>query len=51
MDTKEKITGYNITLAIGGVSHSADTFVVGSTVALRINNRGKMPAHRQAENR
>lgn len=46
-----KITAGNSGLAIGGVSYSADTFVVGSTVVLRINFCGKMPAHRQAANR
>lgn len=41
----------NSGLAIGGVSYSADTFVLSSTVGLRINFCGKMPAHRQAAKR
>jgi len=51
MDILTRITAANSGFAIGGVSYSADTFVVGSTVVLRINICGKMPAHRKAANR
>lgn len=49
--TTERTTTANSGFAIGGVSYSADTFVVGSTVVLRINICGKMPAHRKAAKR
>lgn len=44
-------TGYNSTFAIGGVSCSADIFVVAESVMLRINISGKNPAHRKSEKR
>lgn len=46
-----KSTVPNSGFAIGGVSYSADTFVVSSTIVLRINFCGKMPAHRKAAKR
>jgi hypothetical protein len=42
---KDKRAAANSTLAIGGVSCSADSFV------LRINICGKKPAHRKSANR
>jgi hypothetical protein len=41
----------NSTFAIGGVSCSADTFVVAESFVIRINNSGKNPAHRKSANR
>jgi hypothetical protein len=41
-------TAYNSGLAKEAVSYSADTFVVNSTVELRITFCSKMPANRQA---
>ncbi len=41
----------NSTFAIGGVSCSADTFVVNQSFVLRIKFSGKNPAHRKARNR
>jgi hypothetical protein len=42
---------YNSTFAIGGVSCSADSFVVTQRSVLRINISGKKTAQRQAANR
>ena len=42
---------YNSTFAIGGVSCSADSFVVAESFVLRINICGKNPAHRKSANR
>ena len=42
---------HNSTLAIGGVSCSADTFVVKESSVLRINFCGKNPAHRKSAKR
>ncbi|MDP1727389.1 MAG: hypothetical protein Q8M15_11450 [Bacteroidota bacterium] len=39
---------YNSTFAIGGVSCSADSFVVTESSVLRINICGKKPAHRKS---
>jgi hypothetical protein len=50
MNTKEN-TAANSGLAKGGVSYSADTFVVISNALLRTSICGKMPALRQAANR
>lgn len=36
---------YNSTFVIGGVSFSADSFVVAESSVLRINICGKKPAH------
>jgi len=38
----------NSTFAIGGVSCSADSFVVAESFVLRINICGKKPAHRKS---
>ena len=42
---------HNSTFAIGGVTCSADSLVVGESFVLRINIRGKNPAHRKSANR
>jgi len=44
-------TTANSTFAIGGVSCSADSFVVAESSVLRINISGKNPAHRKSANR
>ncbi len=44
-------TGANSTFAIGGVSCSADSFVVAESSVLRINISGKNPAHRKSAKR
>jgi hypothetical protein len=49
--TKERRTGANSTFAIGGVSCSADSFVVTESSVLRINICAKKPAHRKSANR
>ncbi|MFD2162479.1 hypothetical protein ACFSJU_08740 [Paradesertivirga mongoliensis] len=41
----------NSTFAIGGVSCSADTFVVAESFVLRIKFSGKNPAHRKSAKR
>ncbi len=41
----------NSTFAIGGVSCSADTFVVAESFVLRMNISGKNPAHRKSAKR
>ena len=41
----------NSTFAIGGVSCSADSFVVAESFVLRINFGGKNPAHRKSAKR
>jgi len=41
----------NSTFAIGGVSCSADSFVVAESFVLRINFSGKKPAHRKSAKR
>jgi hypothetical protein len=41
----------NSTFAIGGVSYSADSFVVAECFVLRINISGKKPAHRKSAKR
>jgi hypothetical protein len=41
----------NSTFAIGGVSCSADGFVVAESSVLRINICAKNPAHRKSANR
>jgi len=50
MTTVESTTG-NSTFAIGGVSCSADTFVVAESFVLRIKFSGKNPAHRKSAKR
>ncbi len=44
-------TAANSTFAIGGVSCSADTFVVTESPFLRINICAKKPAHRKSAKR
>ncbi len=51
MWTTEKITTPNSTFAIGGVSCSADSFVVAVSSVLRINICGEKPAHRKSAKR
>ncbi|MBL0294142.1 MAG: hypothetical protein IPQ04_07710 [Saprospiraceae bacterium] len=46
-----EITAYNSTFAIGGVSCSADSFVVAESFVLRINICGEKPAHRKSAKR
>jgi hypothetical protein len=41
----------NSTFALGGVSCSADSFVVAESSVLRINISGKNPAHRKSAKR
>lgn len=50
MNTERKTTA-NSTFAIGGVSCSADSFVVAESFVLRINICGKNPAHRKSAKR
>jgi hypothetical protein len=51
-NTKRKVARTpNSTFAIGGVSCSADTFVVAGSSVLRINISGKKPAHRKSAKR
>ena len=50
VDRKESRTA-NSTFAIGGVSFSADSFVVAESFVLRINICGKNPAHRKSAKR
>jgi hypothetical protein len=42
---------HNSTFAIGGVSCSADTFVVAESFVLRINICAEKPAHRKSAKR
>jgi hypothetical protein len=49
-DRQRKST-HNSTFAIGGVSCSADSFVVAESSVLRINISAKMTAHRKSANR
>ena len=46
-----KRAAYNSTFAIGGVSCSADTFVVAESSVLRINICADKPAHRKSAER
>jgi hypothetical protein len=46
-----RITAYNSTLAIGGVTSPLDSLVVAESSVLRINICGKKPAHRQSAKR
>ena len=41
----------NSTFAIGGVSCSADSFVVAESLVLRMNICGEKPAHRKSAKR
>ncbi len=53
LDRFEKAAAHahNSTFAIGGVSCSADSFVVAESSVLRNNICGKKPAHRKSANR
>ena len=42
---------YNSTFAPGGVSCSADSFVITESAALRMNISGKKTVHRKSANR
>ena len=46
-----RITAYNSTFAIGGVSCSADSLVQAGSSVLRINICAEMPAHRKSAKR
>lgn len=48
---ENRSTAHNSTFAIGGVTCSADSFVVAGSSLLRINICGEKPAHRQAAGR
>ena len=48
---REKSPAGNSTFAIGGVSCSADSFVVAESFVLRIKFSGKNPAHRKSAKR
>ena len=48
---KNRITGANSTLAIGGVSSPPDSFVVTESSVLRTNFCAEKPAHRQSAKR
>ena len=45
------MTAHNSTFAIGGVSCTADSFVVAESLVLRINICAKKPAHRKSAKR
>jgi hypothetical protein len=49
--TNRESTGYNSTLAIGGVSSPLDSFVATESSQLRTNFSAKKPAHRQSAKR
>jgi hypothetical protein len=49
--TADKKTAYNSTFAIGGVSYSADSFVVAESSVLRMNICAEKPAHRKSAKR
>lgn len=49
--TDRRITAGNSTFAIGGVSCSADSFVVAESAVLRMNICAEKPAHRKSANR
>ena len=49
--TAERSTACNSTFAIGGVSCSADGFVLAESFVLRIKFSGKNPAHRKSAKR
>jgi hypothetical protein len=51
IETIKGKTTANSTFAIGGVSCSADSFVVTESSVLRINLGGKKPAHRKSAKR
>jgi len=47
----DRSSAANSTFAIGGVSCSADSFVVAESFVLRINICAEKPAHRKSANR
>jgi hypothetical protein len=47
----ERKPAHNSTFAIGGVSCSADSFVVAESSQLRTNISGEKPAHRKSAKR
>jgi len=47
----DRTAAHNSTFAIGGVSYSADSFVVAESFVLRIKFSGKNPAHRKSAKR
>jgi hypothetical protein len=49
--TMDRKTAHNSTFAIGGVSCSADSFVVKGSSVLRINICAEKPAHRKSAKR
>jgi len=49
--TKDRTPAGNNTFAIGGVSCSADSFVVAESFVHRINICGKNPTHRKCAKR
>ena len=49
--TTERRAATNSTFAIGGVSCSADSFVVAESFVLRINICAEKPAHRKSAKR
>lgn len=49
--TRDRKTGANSTLAIGGVSSPLDGFVVAESSVLRIKFSAEKPAHRKSEKR
>ena len=51
MTTKKEARTANSTFAIGGVSCSADGFVVAESSVLRINISAEKPAHRKSAER
>jgi hypothetical protein len=48
---RQRSTGGNSTFAIGGVSCSADSFVVAESSVLRMNICAEKPAHRKSAKR
>ena len=48
---QQKARTANSTFAIGGVSFSADSFVVAESFVLRINISSEKPAHRKSAKR
>jgi hypothetical protein len=49
--TRKIKTPHNSTFAIGGVSCTADSFVLAESFMLRIKFSGEKPAHRQSAKR
>jgi len=49
-EAEKKITGANSIFAIGGVSFSADSFVVAESSVLHINICTEKPAQRKSAN-